>query len=284
MAKKDYLQIGEFAHACDVSVQTLRYYEKVKLLKPDYVDEDTGYRYYSKDKIFKLTTINLLKSAGFKLSEVSDILEKESIPDITKLYDFKINELRKEISRIQNKKEQLSCYLDYFNSLLTTNDLYLNKETDNIKVIDTQKENVVFIKDNLTFDYPSMMFLYNRLLKLIFDNKLSVKKPLISTFYSDYKNMYHKTVEVELSMSLLNITEGLSCIKSIPETKSLSAFHKGKYPSSVIIYDKMLMFASDNNLEVTGKITHRLIIPIAAVSNPDETVFEIRLPIKNKNI
>ena len=42
-----YLSIGQMGRLNNLSVQTLRHYEKVGILKPSYINEDTGYRYYS---------------------------------------------------------------------------------------------------------------------------------------------------------------------------------------------------------------------------------------------
>ncbi|WP_066369112.1 MerR family DNA-binding transcriptional regulator [Neobacillus fumarioli] len=41
------LSIGEMAKLRKVTVETLRHYDKIGLLKPYYVDPNTGYRYYS---------------------------------------------------------------------------------------------------------------------------------------------------------------------------------------------------------------------------------------------
>jgi len=42
----DLLPIGKMAALNHTSVQTLRYYDKIDLLKPLYVNQDTNYRYY----------------------------------------------------------------------------------------------------------------------------------------------------------------------------------------------------------------------------------------------
>ena len=42
------LSIGEFSKICKVTVKTLRYYDRIGLLKPVHVDDMTGYRYYSR--------------------------------------------------------------------------------------------------------------------------------------------------------------------------------------------------------------------------------------------
>ena len=40
------LQIKEFAELTGVSERTLHYYDEIGLLKPRYVDEQNGYRFY----------------------------------------------------------------------------------------------------------------------------------------------------------------------------------------------------------------------------------------------
>ncbi len=42
--KKNYT-IGEVSKIMGISTQTLRYYSSIDLLKPAYVNPDTGYRY-----------------------------------------------------------------------------------------------------------------------------------------------------------------------------------------------------------------------------------------------
>ncbi|MGL4955400.1 MAG: MerR family DNA-binding transcriptional regulator, partial [Cetobacterium sp.] len=41
--------IGETAKLNNITIQTLRHYDKEGLLKPSHIDQDTKYRYYSID-------------------------------------------------------------------------------------------------------------------------------------------------------------------------------------------------------------------------------------------
>ncbi len=50
-------KIGDFSKLSRVSVKTLRYYDKLGLLKPAHVDHFTGYRYYSADQPPQLNRI-----------------------------------------------------------------------------------------------------------------------------------------------------------------------------------------------------------------------------------
>lgn len=77
------LKIGEFASKNNVTVRALHHYEDIGLLKPSEIDRFTGYRYYDDSKEIDLRIINMLKSLGFSLSEITDMmklsLEKESL-------------------------------------------------------------------------------------------------------------------------------------------------------------------------------------------------------------
>ena len=44
---KEYYSIGEMARLNFISPHTLRYYDKIDLLKPSHINEENGYRYYN---------------------------------------------------------------------------------------------------------------------------------------------------------------------------------------------------------------------------------------------
>ncbi len=68
------MQIGEFARICKTKISILRHYDKEGLLTPDYVDNFTGYRYYSHEQIEIFLRITALKKGGFSLAEIKQIL------------------------------------------------------------------------------------------------------------------------------------------------------------------------------------------------------------------
>ena len=67
------MQIGELAKRAHVTVQTVRFYERLKLL-PDPQRKDSGYRVYSEPDLKRLLFVRQAKSLGFSLDEIRDIL------------------------------------------------------------------------------------------------------------------------------------------------------------------------------------------------------------------
>ena len=54
---KEYYSIGEVSKIKDITIKALRYYHKVGILIPKYIDEETGYRYYSIDQFVHIDII-----------------------------------------------------------------------------------------------------------------------------------------------------------------------------------------------------------------------------------
>ena len=95
-----YYTSGEFARMAQVSVRTIRFYDKQNILKPSYVNA-SGARFYSDSDFAKLQQILLLKYLGFSLEDI-----KELSIDTTD-YHFMLNSLNLQKQLIQDKIEQM---------------------------------------------------------------------------------------------------------------------------------------------------------------------------------
>jgi DNA-binding transcriptional MerR regulator len=77
MKERTVLKIGEFARVGQVSIATLRHYDQYGLLKPNALDPDTSYRYYSLDQLARLNRILALKELDFPLEQIARLLEED---------------------------------------------------------------------------------------------------------------------------------------------------------------------------------------------------------------
>lgn len=64
------IKIGEFAKLFNVTIKTLRLYDEKGILKPSYIDNYTGYRYYDEENIKTMTKVLILKELGLSLKEI----------------------------------------------------------------------------------------------------------------------------------------------------------------------------------------------------------------------
>jgi DNA-binding transcriptional MerR regulator len=70
-------KIRDFAQLGQVSVKTLRFYDRMGLLKPAQVDQRTGYRYYASEQLLRLNRILTFKDLGFTLEQIVDLLDEQ---------------------------------------------------------------------------------------------------------------------------------------------------------------------------------------------------------------
>ena len=70
-------KIGDYSRLAQVSVKALRYYGKLGLLKPAWIDRYTGYRYYTAEQLPRLNRILALKDLGFSLEQIKQLLSED---------------------------------------------------------------------------------------------------------------------------------------------------------------------------------------------------------------
>ena len=98
--------IGDVARLFHISVSSLRHYENIGLLKPEFTDSQTGYRYYSARQFEVLNTIRYLRVLDMPLSEIADFLSGKDVGVIEeKLHRQKAQVIAKqqELRRIERK-------------------------------------------------------------------------------------------------------------------------------------------------------------------------------------
>ena len=107
MSYKTKLKIGEFSNMMQLTVKTLRHYERKGLLIPYDVDEWTGYRYYTVNQMQRLNNIRGLQRLGFSLDEIGMLYEEEShAPSISQLTS-KIKETEERLRMLLDRREKL---------------------------------------------------------------------------------------------------------------------------------------------------------------------------------
>lgn len=111
MDRSTLFSIGEFAQAAGISTKALRYYEKKGILKPYWIEQDTGYRYYSLYQLNQLNLIGIFIDLDICLNQFSNYIDYNySSIDYQKLLQFG-KELTQERIQILEDKMRYINYL-----------------------------------------------------------------------------------------------------------------------------------------------------------------------------
>ena len=109
----NYYKTGEFAKMANVSIRTIRWYDRQGLLKPTMI-ADNGYRLYTDKDFVKLQQILSLKQLGFSLEEIFSMTLNDDVHSLMQslelqstLIENKINHLKAIQSAIVETKNVL---------------------------------------------------------------------------------------------------------------------------------------------------------------------------------
>ena len=106
--EKRLYRIGLFSKMNHVTIKGLRYYDEVDLLKPEYIDPENGYRYYSSSQLPVLHQLLALRKIGYSLEEIKQVQQGQNEE---RLLRRKKQQLLKEIAERTAMLSQLEGYL-----------------------------------------------------------------------------------------------------------------------------------------------------------------------------
>jgi len=120
---KNYFTISEFAKLRNININSLRYYEKLGLLKPAIIDEKNGYRFYSAEQVSLLNKIILCVQLGIPLKEMVKFLDEDGNLQSQKLLEQGRIIAQKRIQEMQNNLD----YIEYSLRNIEENKEYLSR-------------------------------------------------------------------------------------------------------------------------------------------------------------
>lgn len=76
--------ISQAAKIVNLTTETLRHYDRINLVKPTLIDQESNYRYYSDQDIVRLNTVKALAYMDISLKEIKEILSYKDFERIIK--------------------------------------------------------------------------------------------------------------------------------------------------------------------------------------------------------
>ncbi len=263
-------KIGDFSSMSKTTIKALRYYEKEGLLKPVYIDQNTGYRYYETSQLVEISKIISLRQIGLSIKDIKNILNGCDMKSI-------LNKRKKEI------KENLTIYttqLSKINYLLEENNM---KNEIFIKEIPSY---IVYYSDGIISDFSKIPEFVlqagaecakaNPNLKCITPNYCYV-----SYLDGEYKEKDIKIRYAEAVEEFGEETKQIKFMKTTPVT-AVCIYHKGSYENMRQSYNIILKYIEDNGYEIIDNVRECYIDGCWNKDNSDDYLTEIEFPVRKK--
>ena len=107
------LTIGKLAKQTEVTIETIRHYQRVGLL-PEPDKPDSGYRCYSTDAITRIRFIKRAQQAGFTLKEIATLLSLDGAhcADVRQLAEQKCQQIDQQIKNLTALRQVLEALVN----------------------------------------------------------------------------------------------------------------------------------------------------------------------------
>jgi MerR family mercuric resistance operon transcriptional regulator len=107
------LTIGKLAKQTEVTIETIRHYQRIGLLaEPE--KPDSGYRCYSADAVARISSIKRAQRAGFTLKEIAALLSLngEHCADVRQLAEQKCRQINQQIEDLTALRQVLATLVN----------------------------------------------------------------------------------------------------------------------------------------------------------------------------
>ncbi|MBT2647419.1 MerR family transcriptional regulator [Bacillus sp. ISL-34] len=282
------LSIGEMAKLRSVTVDTLRHYDKIGLLKPYHIDPETGYRYYSISQYEVLGTIKELRRIGFSLGEIKQFLTNRNVKK-------SVQSLQKSMANIQEEIKKLQ---DIHNILMTRlyNIEHFTNSYRNSDIVIKQFEEREYIQLARPVSWGDTENLYLGFVEL--ENRIGGIIPaLASNKFGDFINKeyfdiirqssdFSGNLSAYQSQLFILVQDGESeqpTLKKIEKGLFLCSYYGGLTREKMLTQlKKLLHYCDTHGYVITGDAFRIMQVDVSLTDQYDEAYYEIQIPIQDK--
>lgn len=272
MEKQELFRIGEVARMFSISVGSLRHYEKLGLIHPEYTDPDSGYRYYGVQQFERLNTIRYLRALNMPLEDIADFLQNKDVGKIQEM-------LIQQRETVRQKQQELQIIEQKINTRLEGLADALSSRLDTISLVHTPPRQITWIRNHLSpKTYLDLETSIRTLQKdqeetLVFLGKVGLgisKEHLEADAYQVYDTVF---LLLEPEDRYQGITEEL------PGQTCVSIRFCGSHNEAPAYYRKLLAYIREHRLKIDGFSREVTMIDYVLTNDPKQFVTEIQIPV-----
>lgn len=237
-----FFTAGEFAKLHHINKRTLHYYDSIGIFSPNHKGEN-GYRYYTYEQSVNLENILALREIGMSIEELKAYINKPNKEDFRKISKVKIDEIDQTINRLKKIKSILkekSTMLDLCDEIYDgkIDIVHLNEEY--LLMTDLPLNNTLNLlkNSNVIMNHLNSSWEFN-----------NYKKSCGS--YINIEKIYSKNFE-EYDGIFTKINKKIPTLFKKPSGQYIRGFSIGDWGKIPKLYEKILSFADENNLTLSG--------------------------------
>ncbi len=277
MVENELYSIGRVGEICNLSKKALRYYDKMGILSPDKVSDESGYRYYSKKTLLSVPMIKYYKQSGFKLEEMKEFLGGTTYSVFEKNFRHKIDELRELESEVNLKLKSIKDWYE----LIIEAQMVIENDIRDVSIKYVEACSMIFLYQEFNYDYM------DSIINIPFTNYIesvnnAITGPVIIQFPSFEDKLNGKCNKMKIMQETI-----LKCKESEAVEYGgymvASCYHIGAHETIHETYNKIRDWADKNGYKYTEESYERYVTDYWTTNNIDNFVTEVMVKIKRGN-
>lgn len=270
--KNGKYSIGEISGLCCVPLSRLRYWDEIGIIKPCYVDEHNGYRYYDSDVLLEINILRYYQDCGFKLREIETLMVQRELCRLEPMFDRHIAHLNEQIQELSMQRDSIAAWRDLIHEGIAA------KNMTNLTISHRWYESTpLFASSPLVWEgmeYEDLLANVEQCNFLTLNDKIAIG-PLYVHFPNGDRNDF-SNAKIYIRPHPLS--------GSADEKEMLSAFgalctyHKGAFANGRESYRRLEDYAAEKGIALRGDSFERAIIDVWSTRREDEYLLEIILP------
>lgn len=271
---KSRFSIGEMSKLHNVPIKTLRYYDEIDLFKPDYVNPESGYRYYSYKQFESLNTIRYLRYLEIPIKEIHAYMQVRGKSEYLTL-------LNKEKGIIQEKMEvlkQIERNID--RQIDEVESTYEIKVLEEVVVKELSERSMVVLDEKIDTVVDLELSLHK--LKNTLGKPYPVVIGIVGLIMGEEKLKANDFGSYSGVCILADERDLAGHVKTLPAGKfACMVFRDHDHSRSTYYYELICRYIQDNGYTICGDAIERVIINEYKSNNPEEYLTEIQIPIRS---
>lgn len=274
MEKQELFRIGDMARLFHVSVGSLRHYEEMGLVQPEYVDPDSGYRYYSTRQFEPLNTIRYLRVLDMPLARIGGFLQNRNLDKIQEMLCQQrqtVMDKQRELKRIQRKIETRLRQLQ--DAAACTKDVVEVRELPPRRLAYLRADFSIDSYEAPELDLSILALSQGQEDPLVFLGKVGAsisKENLLARQFGQY-NIVFLLLEDEDQYG--------GSLEELPGETYATLRFCGSHKDAPAYYEKLVDYIQANGYQITGSSKELTLIDFGLTCDPGQFVTEIQIPI-----
>ena len=135
--------IGQTAKLFNMNIRTLRFYDQIGLLEPEFVNHETGYRYYSSAQFERLNTIKYLRALDVPIERIAAFFEDRDVDLMRTIFE-------EQLARVSEKQHELALIEQKIKSRIERIDQAVNAPLGEIEVVELPERRMVSLAESFS--------------------------------------------------------------------------------------------------------------------------------------